>query len=293
MAIQLENVSAGVTLTIDDDGDYASGTLCTTTIAAFATGHLHGHPRVRSRIYLRVSTTASAGAGYTIREAPPQTTWTSTNVPRSITDYTTTYSTLAVAGGPTWISKVTVKLSITHTFDGGPRHLPPRPRWNLGRAEHRQRQWGRQLHEHDLRRCGRDGDHGRQPPVYRDVPARGAPVVAERARTRTAPGSSRSPTTPAATRARSRAGASRCADPPRTRGTAGPRRAAGGAVASPSAAAARGPAGDTARGGRSSERSAWSSARSRARTASTGSSPVNRASSRNAAPGSARASSSL
>ena len=115
VTISLENVSAGVTLTVDDDGDYASGTLCATTIAAFASGSCSATLVAAGRIYIRVSTTASGGAGYTIREAPPQTTWTSTNVPKSITDYTNTYSTLPVSGGPTSISKVTVKLSLTHT----------------------------------------------------------------------------------------------------------------------------------------------------------------------------------
>jgi len=115
--ISLKDVTAGVTLTVDDDGDYASGTLCTRTIDAFGYGTCTITLSSAGRIYFRVSTSAAGGAGFTITDAPPKTTWTSTDVPKSIPSTGTIYSNLAVSGGPASLSKVTVKLSLTHTFD--------------------------------------------------------------------------------------------------------------------------------------------------------------------------------
>lgn len=68
-------------------------------------------------LYIRVSTAPSAGAGYSLFAGMRQT-FTSTDVPKSIPDYTTVTSNLTVASGPSAISKVTVKLNITHTYDG-------------------------------------------------------------------------------------------------------------------------------------------------------------------------------
>lgn len=118
VVISLKDVTAGVTLTLDDHGDYASGTLCTKTIAAFAYGTCTINLPSAGWIYIRVSTTAAGGAGYTITDAPTQTTWTSTDVPKSIPVTGTIYSNLPISGGPASISKVTVKLSLTHSYDG-------------------------------------------------------------------------------------------------------------------------------------------------------------------------------
>jgi subtilisin-like proprotein convertase family protein len=45
------------------------------------------------------------------------TTYTSTDVPKSLPDYTNTSSTITVSGGPASISKVTVTLNISITWD--------------------------------------------------------------------------------------------------------------------------------------------------------------------------------
>jgi subtilisin-like proprotein convertase family protein len=46
-----------------------------------------------------------------------QATWRAQGVYQPIFDLVNTYSNLTVSGGPTWISKVTVSLDITHTWD--------------------------------------------------------------------------------------------------------------------------------------------------------------------------------
>ncbi len=117
VTITVTGATAGVTLTVDDDGDFTSGTLCTATIAAFANGACTATVASAGRIYIRVATTGGNGAGYTL-DVVTQTTYSSVDVPRSITDLATTYSSLAVSGGPTSLWKVTVKLSITHGYDG-------------------------------------------------------------------------------------------------------------------------------------------------------------------------------
>jgi subtilisin-like proprotein convertase family protein len=117
VTISLLAVTADVTLVVDDDGVFDAGNLCTTTVAAFASGSCSATLAAAGTIYIRVSTTGPGGAAFTIGDVVVQATWTSTAVPRAIPDAGSTSSTLTVSGGPSALSKVTVKLSITHTFD--------------------------------------------------------------------------------------------------------------------------------------------------------------------------------
>jgi subtilisin-like proprotein convertase family protein len=74
---------------------------------------------VSGTIYVRVDAAAgTTGALFTV-DSNVTFTWASTDVPKSIPDGSLVgvTSTLAVTAGPTSIAKVTVALSITHTFD--------------------------------------------------------------------------------------------------------------------------------------------------------------------------------
>ena len=121
--VSLSNPSATVSVTADDDGTYASGTLCTVTISAAGSGVCVGTVPASGKVYVRVSTTSTSGAGYQLLVTGGLT-FTSTDVPKEILEgpgpvgeFQWAKSTLPVTGLATAISKVTVKLSIAHPYD--------------------------------------------------------------------------------------------------------------------------------------------------------------------------------
>jgi subtilisin-like proprotein convertase family protein len=101
-----------VTFTVDGDGTYGTPICAEAGIPLGGTGSCQ--VPAGGTVYVRVGTVAPAGAGYTLDFFQR---FTSTDVPRSITDFSTVNSTLSVAGGPSAITKVTVTLNITHTYD--------------------------------------------------------------------------------------------------------------------------------------------------------------------------------
>ncbi len=116
--VLLLNPSADVTVTADDDGDFATGNLCTVTVAANGRQFCNGYVPAGGKVFIGVSTSSATGAGYVVRAAAYQT-FISTDVPKPITDggLYATVSSLTVSGAPASITNVTVKLSIEHTRD--------------------------------------------------------------------------------------------------------------------------------------------------------------------------------
>lgn len=119
-AVRLGDPTASVTLTVDDESGYLVPAVCTASAGAFSTAGaicIVTAP-ASGTLYLRVTSSGVNGAGYTLTVSRRYT-FTSTDVPKSIPDSSSTgvTSNLLVAGGATALSKVTVTLSITHSWD--------------------------------------------------------------------------------------------------------------------------------------------------------------------------------
>jgi subtilisin-like proprotein convertase family protein len=116
----LRVISDTLSVTVDDDGVFTSGNLCSwgplprDNVATCA-----GTVPAAGRVYVRVTTTSAAGAGY-LMYAGTAKTFTSTEVPMAIPDGSATgaASGVVVAGGPLVLSKVVVRLTIAHPNDG-------------------------------------------------------------------------------------------------------------------------------------------------------------------------------
>jgi subtilisin-like proprotein convertase family protein len=118
--VALTGVNGDVSLYVYSSADFTTGLLCSSTATGITAGEMCSFTVPASGIvYIKVSAAGSTtGAAFSIN-ANVTLTWASTDVPKAITDYTTVYSTVTVAGGPTTITKVTVKIiSLTHTFAG-------------------------------------------------------------------------------------------------------------------------------------------------------------------------------
>jgi subtilisin-like proprotein convertase family protein len=117
-SVSLADATAAVTLTVDDNGTYASGNFCTNVaVAVGGRGACTGTVPSGGAVYVRVSTSSTTGAGFTLTANTMQT-FTSLDVPKSVpTNYSWATSTVSVSNAATSISKVRVKLSATHAYD--------------------------------------------------------------------------------------------------------------------------------------------------------------------------------
>ncbi|MGB8930563.1 MAG: proprotein convertase P-domain-containing protein [Anaeromyxobacteraceae bacterium] len=117
-SVSLANATAAVTLTVDDNGNYSTGNFCTgVAVAVGGQGACTGTVPAGGAIYVKVSTSSSTGAGFTLTANTMQT-FTSVDVPKSVpTDYNWVTSTVSASNATTAISKVRVKLSATHAYD--------------------------------------------------------------------------------------------------------------------------------------------------------------------------------
>jgi subtilisin-like proprotein convertase family protein len=119
-AVQVSIIGAtgDVSLEVDDDGDPANGILCTSELAgASAPERCTVAPGPARTLRVRVAGSATArGAAFSIGAGIVG--WfASADVPKTIFDAGATISTLTVAGASTFLSKVRVRVDITHTFD--------------------------------------------------------------------------------------------------------------------------------------------------------------------------------
>ena len=171
VSVGVAGLSAGVTLTVDDDGNYAAGTLCTVTVAS-ASGSCLAMVPLGGTLYVRVSTASIAGAGYVLTAAPRQV-YTSTDVPKAIPDGNSTgvTSSLVVSGGATFDHE-------GHGAALGDAHLRQRPHadphlpdGHAGDPRPERRGIWLQLHRHHVGRRGLDLDLLWDCAVHRAVPA--------------------------------------------------------------------------------------------------------------------------
>lgn len=119
-AVSLANATNGVSVTVDDNGNYNSGNLCAETpIPAQWTWRCTGVVPAGGEVHVRISTTAPAGSGFGLY-AGTWRTFTSTDVPKAIPDitYSPAASTLTITDGPFAVTKVKVRLTLTHPGAG-------------------------------------------------------------------------------------------------------------------------------------------------------------------------------
>ena len=114
-AVRLSYPLAEVTVTADDDGDFAAGTFCTATVAADGARYCSGVVPAGGTVFIRVSTASAVGAGYQLRVLLYQT-FVATDVPHAIPDsgYWASFYPLTVTGAPDVIKKVRLRVTITH-----------------------------------------------------------------------------------------------------------------------------------------------------------------------------------
>jgi subtilisin-like proprotein convertase family protein len=119
VAVTLTNVTDDVSLLVDNDGNYNNGTLCSSSnVGPNASESCVATVPAGGAIYIRVSGAGTVrGAGYTLTVAQSYL-YQSTDVPKAILDYATATSLVSVSGATTTITKVIVRLSLTHTYDG-------------------------------------------------------------------------------------------------------------------------------------------------------------------------------
>lgn len=117
--VALTGVSGDVTLDVYSTSDFATTSLCQSANAGVTAGELCTFAVPGSgTVYIKVSAASgTTGAVFTIG-VNVTLTWTSTDVPKTIADYASATSIISVSGGPSSIVKVTVKVNITHGYDG-------------------------------------------------------------------------------------------------------------------------------------------------------------------------------
>lgn len=116
LEVGLAGVTADVSLTADDDGDYATGnswTLAVTTAWEVRTGLVL--VPAGGQVFLRVATSSSAGAGYRVTA---RRVYAALDLPKTIPDNTPAgvTSSIVVTDAPTSLAKVIVKVGVSHRY---------------------------------------------------------------------------------------------------------------------------------------------------------------------------------
>ena len=119
-AVSVANATNAMSATVDDNGNYNSGNLCAESpIPAQWTWRCTGVVPAGGEVHVRISTTAPAGSGFGLY-AGTWRTFTSADVPKAIPDitYSPAASTLTITDGPFAVTKVKVRLTVTHPSAG-------------------------------------------------------------------------------------------------------------------------------------------------------------------------------
>lgn len=116
--VSLAGASDPVALTVDDDGNFASGNFCTSVAAPAGSGAVcSGTVAAGGKVYVRVATASTSGGSYALYAGTPKL-YTSADVPRNIPSGSYGRSDLQIVGGPLMLSKAIVRFDITYPSDG-------------------------------------------------------------------------------------------------------------------------------------------------------------------------------
>jgi subtilisin-like proprotein convertase family protein len=117
--VALTGVNGDVSLYVYSGADFTTGLLCQSTAVGNTAGEMCSFTvPAGGTVYIKVvAAGGTTGAVFSIN-ANVTLTWNSADVPKSVPAYTNVNSIINVAGGPTTITKVTVKFSFTHTWVG-------------------------------------------------------------------------------------------------------------------------------------------------------------------------------